>query len=414
MVIASRKRGGNSPLITAASLRERTSKDLAQLAKKKGVTGWHSMRKEQLVRALLRLADASKSKSGRNSTKKAAAKKTTSAKRRKSASQAKASQTKAASNRKKSTSAPKKKSNHAVRRIRKVNAKRMQLKDLAMNNGNGKSGAHAQNGTAKDRAVLMVRDAYWLQASWEITRHSVQRARAAMAEQWHLARPILRLLEVDSGATTSSAESVARDIEIHGGVNNWYIDLKSPPKTYRIAIGYLAQDGRFFQIVRSNAVTTPTPGSSDAIDKNWTDVAENYEKIYAQSGGHEDSTAGELQEMFEERLRRPMGAPMVTRYGIGAEATLNRKRDFEFEVDAEMIIYGTTRPDAHVTLSGEPVKLRSDGTFTVRLSMPDKRQVLPVVASSGDGMEQRTIVLAIERNTKVMEPYVRDPNAPQQ
>jgi hypothetical protein len=79
-----------------------------------------------------------------------------------------------------------------------------------------------------------------------------------------------------------------------------------------------------------------------------------------------------------------------------------------------MIIYGCTRPDAHVQLSGEPVKLRSDGSFTVRLAMPDRRQVLPVVASSSDGMEQRTIVLAIERNTKVMEPYVRDPNAPQQ
>ena len=29
--------------------------------------------------------------------------------------------------------------------------------------------------------------------------------------------------------------------------------------------------------------------------------------------------------------------------------------------------------------------------------MPDKRQVLPVVASSGDGVEQHTVVLAVER-----------------
>jgi hypothetical protein len=398
-------------LITAASLRERTSKDLAQLAKKKGVSGWHSMRKEQLVRALLRLADASKSKSSRNGSSKKSSTKTTSARRRKSASSAsKSSAAKASAGRRKTGSRAKNKTKSptAARRIRKVNAKRTQSKDLALSHSNGKA-----KGPVKDRAVLMVRDPYWLQASWEITRQSVQRVRAAMAEHWHLAKPTLRLLEVDGGATTSSAERVERDIEIHGGVNNWYIDINTPPKNFRIAVGYLAQDGRFFQIVRSNVVTTPVPGSSDAIDKNWTDVAENYEKIYAQSGGHEELGAGELQEMFEERLRRPMGAPMVTRYGIGAEATLNRKRDFDFEVEAEMIIYGTTRPDAHVTLSGEPVKLRSDGTFTVRLAMPDRRQVLPVVASSGDGMEQRTIVLAVERNTKVMEPYVRDPNAPQ-
>ncbi len=40
-------------LITAASLRSRTSKELAQLAKSKGVPGWHSMRKEQLIRSLV-------------------------------------------------------------------------------------------------------------------------------------------------------------------------------------------------------------------------------------------------------------------------------------------------------------------------------------------------------------------------
>jgi hypothetical protein len=42
------------------------------------------------------------------------------------------------------------------------------------------------------------------------------------------------------------------------------------------------------------------------------------------------------------------------------------------------------------------------------MSMPDRRQLLPVVANSRDGAEQRTIVLAVERNTKVMEPMIRE------
>jgi hypothetical protein len=81
---------------------------------------------------------------------------------------------------------------------------------------------------------------------------------------------------------------------------------------------------------------------------------------------------------------------------------------FDFHVDTELIVHGVTRPDAHVTLRGEPVKIRSDGTFAVRFNLPDRRHVLPVVASSHDGAEQRTIVLAVDRNTKVMEPVVRD------
>ena len=53
--------------------------------------------------------------------------------------------------------------------------------------------------------------------------------------------------------------------------------------------------------------------------------------------------------------------------------------------------------------------LRPDGSFTVRMSLPDRRQVIPVIASSPDGVEQRTIILAVERNTKVLEPVIRDP-----
>ena len=63
-----------------------------------------------------------------------------------------------------------------------------------------------------------------------------------------------------------------------------------------------------------------------------------------------------------------------------------------------------------MALAGEPVKLRNDGTFTVRMSMPDQRQIVPVVAQSRDGIEQRTTVLSINRNTKEMEPVIRDPS----
>jgi hypothetical protein len=54
------------------------------------------------------------------------------------------------------------------------------------------------------------------------------------------------------------------------------------------------------------------------------------------------------------------------------------------------------------------VKIRPDGSFTVRMSLPNQRQVIPVVASAANGVEQRTIVLAVERNTKVMEPMTRE------
>ncbi len=45
-------------------------------------------------------------------------------------------------------------------------------------------------------------------------------------------------------------------------------------------------------------------------------------------------------------------------------------------MDIELVVYGSTVSDGYLTLNGEPVTLRSDGTFAVRLPFPDRRQVL--------------------------------------
>jgi uncharacterized protein len=294
-----------------------------------------------------------------------------------------------------------------------VHAERERLKDLSSIGQQAReasNGDKVNGGPRRDRLVLLVRDSYWLQACWEIRRQSVERVRAALGAYWHTARPMLRLIEVEAGATTNASERVVREIEIHGGVANWYIDVRDPPKSYRVDIGYKADNGQFVTLTRSNSITTPSPGGSTAVDQNWSDIAKDYERIYSMSGGYSNQPSGDdLKDMFEERLRRPMGTPMVTKFGVGVDSASFRKQPFLFQVDAELIVYGQTRPDAFVTLAGQPVKLRSDGTFTVRRAMAERREVIPVVAGSGDGLEERTVILAIDRNTKVMEPVHRDP-----
>jgi hypothetical protein len=260
----------------------------------------------------------------------------------------------------------------------------------------------------KDRIITMVRDPYWLHTYWELSRTTLGRAQAALGQEWHAARPILRLMDVSSEDTTSASERHVRDIEIHGGVNNWYIDVTSPPRSYRVDIGYVSRRGKFFVLARSNVVCTPKAGVADALDEHWTSVQENPQKVYHQSGGFTPAAQShELRELFEERLRRPMHNLSLQNLGGGI---LPLGRGFHFEIDAELIVYGATEPNARVTLQGEPVQLRPDGTFTVRFSLPDSRQIIPAVASSADGVEERTIVLAVERNTKELEPMIHDGN----
>ena len=401
-------------MITTASLKTQSWKDLADMAKHKGLPGYSTMRKDELVKALVRAAKVkarARLKAAAHKPKKhprvSLLKRSIAKNGHAHANGAKQGAMKANGT---ASHVLKPAAKHAkvVERIHKAQVERDRLKDLSSTVAIRKGRKHQAD---KDRIVLLVRDSYWLHAHWHVQRQSVKRAEAALAEHWHTARPTLRLLEVDGGHTTSTSERVAREIEVHGGVTNWYIDVSNPPQSYRVDLGYRAANGKFFSLCRSNAVSTPAPDSSDAIDENWTDVAENYERIYALSGGYtEDNNSGELQELFEERLRRPMNNPLSSQFGGGAERVLNKHRDLEFHVDAEMILYGRTKADARVTLGGEPVKLRPDGQFTVRMPLPDKRQVLPVVASSVDGVEQRTIVIAVERNTKVLEPMVREAN----
>jgi hypothetical protein len=352
------------------------------MAKKRGVPGWHSMRKDQLVRALVKAGKKPSSQASRRSPR---------------------GKSTAANHRKSSNSNGKQTSPRAQRRIRQLQSKLEQIKNLAASTEERRNGK-----PIGDRLIVMVRDPYWLHAYWELSRQSVERAQAAMGQHWHAAKPTLRLYKVaDDGSATW-----LRSITIHGGVSNWYVDVHDPPCSFRLEIGYEAGEDMFFCLARSNTVSTPPAGMSDAVDENWKDVAQNADRIFAMSGGYSpQGTSQELQELLEERLQRPMGSPMHTRFGAGADRNLSDASDFQLAVDAELIVYGVSRRDAHITLKGEPVRLRSDGSFSVRLSMPDRRQVIPVVASTCDGVEQRTIVLAVERNTKVMEPVVRDSTA---
>ncbi len=393
--------------MTASTLRNQTLKDLGQLARRRGVNGWHSMRKDQLVRAIMR-ANAHKSNGSNDAkpAKKAAppARQIAAAKNG-SATHSSAAQSSVAPPAvriRRDTPAQIAKKANISRRIEQAKLNLSRTKNLAFEELQGKSGP-----AAKDRLIMMVRGPYWLHAYWDLTPAGIARAQAALGQDWHRATPKLRLLEVTSGSATTTSERLVREIPIHGGVKNWYVDIEGQPRTYRLEIGYLTGGGRFYSLARSNVVSTPAAAAGDTLDAHWQDVLQDCDKIYAMSGGFATEGGNELQELFEERLHRPMGTPGGSRFEAGADSLVPRNHNLRFQVDAEMVIHGTTHADARVTLQGEPLKLRPDGTFSVRIDMPNRRQVIPLVACTKDGVEQRTIVLAVERNTKVMEPFTR-------
>ena len=66
-------------------------------------------------------------------------------------------------------------------------------------------------------------------------------------------------------------------------------------------------------------------------------------------------------------------------------------RKFFFEIGTELIVYGRTEPDAKVWWGDKKIELRPDGTFGMRLALPDGRIPLGFTAVSGDNVERINI-----------------------
>ena len=76
------------------------------------------------------------------------------------------------------------------------------------------------------------------------------------------------------------------------------------------------------------------------------------------------------------------------------------KKAFWFSINAELVIYGATEPDAQLAVGGRFIKLRPDGTFSLRFALPDGDYKLPALAISADGEDARLAVLHFHRSTE--------------
>ncbi|HSQ56595.1 MAG TPA: DUF4912 domain-containing protein [Gemmata sp.] len=427
-------------MTTPGQLNDRTKKSLADMARRRGIRGWESMDKVALVKALSRPApSAAKIKKPAKPAGKA---------------RPPATARKLAKTATKTKPKPVGKPVHkiAAKLAARTSAKPSRLPAHTLANGVGPRGTSppaAASGTSsksaslagkppmpgkaaakpesakapppvreapprvpsgpmiKDRIILAVNDPYWLHVMWDLSPQSVQRAEAALKQDWYGARLVIRLSDVTSQDTTSTSETPIRDYPIEGDGRNWYINVPQPPRQYRADIGYLSRSGYFFPIARSNVVTPPKAGSAEAIDAGWEKDPKKVEKIVAMSTGFESAGSAELKAIYEKKLNRPIGPPKETSFGTGATLPGSLKKFF-FDINAKLIVMGRTDPTAHVTLGNDPIDLQPNGTFVMEFSLPDSRQIIPAVATSSDGVEERTIVLAVERNTKYLDPMIHD------
>ena len=414
-------------MATSAELNLLTVKELGKIAKELGIPGWHEMRKEDLVRSLVqksrskqggetirvRLSMRSKTVGKQNTAvsvqKSKAVSSKLSAKEKPKTTEKKSSLPKpvqAGNERKKE--ALRKRDGHKI----PTGKTSPELSELHIRRKGRSEIALRAVAEQNDRLVLLVRDPFWLHAFWELNTKTLKRAEVALGHFWHSAIPVLRLFRVYSDGSSHPKRHAIRDIRIHGGVKNWYLDVDNPPSKFQVELGYLSQEQKFYSLISSNTVETPQRqivDELDHLDGNWRGVADDLGRIYKLSGG--DANNHELKKVFEEQLRRPMSGAMLSRYRASRHGTAGEKtrRNFSFSVDADVIIHGKTDPSVQVAIRNEPIQIAPDGTFFVRFSLPEKRHVFPIEAEGSDGVEMQRVVLTVERNTRVLETLFQEP-----
>ncbi len=243
-------------------------------------------------------------------------------------------------------------------------------------------------GYGDNRIVLMVKDPWWLHAYWEI-QPSVERSARSQLLPHEAAglRSVLRVYDVTDVDFPAQPPHHAFDIGLSGLATNWYIQTNAPGRSFIVDIGLLTNTGRFILLARSNRVTAPRFGPSDVIDEAWMTTDEAFWALFGSTSvGVGSSQSGSAHLVMQRYFSSQLSSANL--YGLGKPPAV---RGFFCRVNTDLVFHGATEPRASVTIQGEPVVVRKDGTFSLRVSLPEGTQAITIEATSADGRKTTTI-----------------------
>jgi len=297
---------------------------------------------------------------------------------------------------------------------------------------------------------LTARDPHWLYAHWDLTRAQLKKYNSLSADG-HL------VLRIYRGALEAAPLA---EIHVHPESRNWFVPVPDAGAKYLSALGYYDSARRWVALASSGATLTPPDSLSDETTLRFATIPHDVpfaqllsivkealrehvplveaiqqlrdqgckglpapEQIsHVWTADHEKALAEvvsmdqvrriwvgslEITELVRRQLQLGVSSmsavPTSPAGGLASVSSpfggLPRQRGFWFNVNAELIIYGSTEPDAKVTIGDRQIKLRPDGSFSFRFALPDGEYSLPAAAHSADGEETREARLKFARST---------------
>ena len=299
---------------------------------------------------------------------------------------------------------------------------------------------------------LLARDPYTLFAQWDLAESELNRARGQAADGLIVLRVHRRSVE----------GPVVVEIPVLGGERHEFIPVPHAATPYACQLGYRAVEGRqWFSLAQSETVVTaPDPQADRSATASlkmghWSaleDFAFQVKEVPVESVARSVAPAAmapffvaqpfvAVPAMVQSHVENRLHVPSVDPFTAPSSAELihppeapwhhfavpssavpvaelshvaatdlpsspvvlppEMRRGFWFAVNAEVVVYGSTEPDAAVTMAGRSIKLRADGSFSFRFSLPDGQFQLPITAASADGVERRGAELRLSRATGI-------------
>lgn len=247
-------------------------------------------------------------------------------------------------------------------------------------------------GYGDDRIVLLVKDPWWVYAYWEIQPGTERSARSQLLPQEAGGlQSVLRVYDVTGVDYPSQPAHRYFDIGLSGLAMNWYLHTNAPGRQFIVEIGLLANSGRFLMLARSNRVAAPRFGPADEIDEQWMVTDEAFWKLFgATSGIAPGSSPSGLTQMLSHQL----ASGAWSSYGLAGKGQA-ALRGFTVRVDHDLVIHGAAEPKATVVIQGHQVAVRKDGSFSMRLALPEGTQHITIEVRSADGRQTRTVTPVI-------------------
>jgi uncharacterized protein len=263
------------------------------------------------------------------------------------------------------------------------------------------------------RLLLVARDPHWLYAHWDLQPQQ-QRQYNALSADHHL------VVRVRPGTL---AGHPLTEVHVHPESRSWFIHVEQAGTRYAAELGYYPANRHWVTVAASApAVTPPDSISRDKTLRFATIppeaplanlVASGQPVLRTKSPSPRAVQPNTLTALLERQLRQepasslgvtelirgvaegaiaqlpaiapaPSGAPMESVSSpSGGEALV--PKGFWLNLNAELILYGATEPNASVMVGGQPIGLRPDGTFSFRFALPDGEYEVTVSACSAEG-----------------------------